>query len=311
MRRLLASFLPLALLAMLSQASSLRLVLLSDFNGAYGSIRYPAAVGPTLRRIVDDWKPQAVVSAGDLIAAQKSSQTDAQVRAMWAAFEREVRSPLEQADIPFIFTLGNHDASLPRDRREAAAYWQKHAPKLTYVDRSAFPFHYSLTLENVFIVVLDAAGPQVDASQRQWLAAQLATPQARAARYRLVMGHLPLAGVSREKNKAGELIGEARALRKVMELGHVTAYIHGHHAAYYAGKLGQLDVLSSGGIGGRDYAGYPGTARSVVTVLEVTDAGIRLLPFDADTGRPLDPGTLPPRIDGLGGPLLRVEELGN
>ena len=60
-----------------------------------------------------------VISAGDLIAGQKASLTAPQVQAMWAAFDQSVRGPLAQAGIPFAFTLGNHDASLPGDRREA------------------------------------------------------------------------------------------------------------------------------------------------------------------------------------------------
>ena len=66
-------------------------------------------------------------------------------------------------------------------------------------------------------------------------------------------------------------------------------------------------MLSSGGIGGRDYVGYPGTARSVVTVLDVQDDGIRLTAYDADSGELIPAARLPARIDGLGGPVVRVD----
>lgn len=305
MRRLFA----LLVLLGLTSAQALRFVLLSDFNGNYGSTSYPPAVSRTVGRIVNEWKPDLVLSAGDLIAGQKASLTDANLRAMWAAFERDVRGPLKTAGIPFAFTLGNHDASLSRDRREAAAYWNTHVPALNYADQSAFPFRYSFSIQNVFVAVLDASGPQVDAAQRAWLAAQLASAPAKAARFRLVLGHLPLAAISREKNKPGEIIREAAPLRAIMEKGQVTAYLHGHHAAYYPGRLGQLNVLSSGGIGGRDYVGFPGTARSVVTVLDVQDGAIKLTAYDADTGRELPTPSLPVQISGLGGPVVRVEEL--
>lgn len=293
----------------------LRVAVLSDFNGAYGSLTYPPALKPSLSRIINTWKPDLVLSAGDLIAGQKASLTDANVRGMWATFEKEVRGPLAKVGIPFVFTLGNHDASLVRDRREAAAYWTRFLPAGTVVDAAQYPFRYSLTRADkagrtLFIAVLDASGPRVDAAQRAWLAAQLATPQARTAGVRLVVGHLPLAGVSEGKNKPGEVIAEAAALREVMERGRVLAYISGHHAAYYPARLGRLNVLSSGGIGGRDYVGFPGTARSVVSVLDIDlQAGTaRLKAVNADTGAAIDHNKLPARINGLGGPLVRVED---
>lgn len=292
-------------------AQALRLALLSDFNGSYGSVTYPAATRRSVERIIHEWRPDLVLTVGDLIAGQKASQTDAQVRAMWQGFDREVYAPLLRSGIPFAPAMGNHDASLPRDRAEAQRYWQAHLPALEYLDRRHFPFYYSYSLHSgeVFIAVLDAATPEVNETQRAWLTAQLASDAARKARFRLVVGHLPLAGISREKNRPGEILRGAQELRQIMERGKVTAYIHGHHAAYFAGKLGELNIISSGGIGGRDYVGYPGTARSVVTVLDVQPQAIHLSAFDADSGNAIQPEELPARIDGLGGPVTRVSEL--
>ncbi|PNY80268.1 metallophosphoesterase family protein [Deinococcus koreensis] len=313
MRRLLPLLLPLLLSAAPApSASGVRLAILSDFNGSYGSTAYPAALGRSVRRIVNEWQPDMVLSAGDLIAGQQARLSDARVQAMWAAFDRDVRAPLQAAGIPFAFTLGNHDASLPRDRREAARYWAAHQPPLTYQERSAFPFRYTFTLAggSVFVAVLDASGPRVDEAQRTWLAAQLASAPARAAGIRLVVGHLPLAGISREKNRPGEVIREAGPLRRVMERAGVLVYVSGHHAAYYPGRLGGLNVLASGGIGGRDYVGFPGTARSTLTLLTLFPAQRRATfeTVDAETGAPIQTETLPARLDGLGGPLERVGE---
>lgn len=291
-----------------------RLAVLGDFNGPYGSTTYPAPLARSVARIMNEWRPDAVLSPGDLIGAQKTSLGDAQVRAMWAAFDREVRAPLSRAGVPFAFTLGNHDASprSPRDRREAAAYWAAHVPALAFADRTGFPFRFSFTLGGgaVFVASLDASGPDVSAAQREWLSAQLASPAARAAGARLVVGHLPLAGVSAEKNRPGEVLRDPDPLRQVMEAGGVLAYVHGHHAAFYPARLGRLNVLSAGGIGGRDYLGFPGTARSTVTLLTVYPAQGRatLETVDAATGQPVDPARLPARLDGLNGPLVRVTD---
>lgn len=315
MRRLVL-LLPLLLSAapLPPSAQPVRLAILGDFNGPYGSTTYPAPLARSVTRIVNEWQPDAVLSPGDLIGAQQASLGDAQVRAMWAAFDREVREPLTRAGIPFAFTLGNHDASprSPRDRREAATYWAAHVPPLAFVDRAAFPFRFSFTLGSgaVFVASLDASGPDVSAGQRAWLAAQLASPAARAAGARLVLGHLPLAGVSAGKNRPGEVLRDAPALRQIMEAGRVLAYVHGHHAAFYPARLGRLNVLSAGGIGGRDYVGHPGTARSTVTLLTVWPAQGRATfeTVDAATGQPVDPASLPARLDGLNGPLVRVSD---
>jgi 3',5'-cyclic AMP phosphodiesterase CpdA len=315
MRRLVL-LLPLLLSAapLSPSAQPVRLAILGDFNGPYGSTTYPAPLARSVTRIVNEWQPDAVLSPGDLIGAQQASLGDAQVRAMWAAFDREVREPLTRAGIPFAFTLGNHDASprSPRDRREAATYWAAHVPPLAFVDRAAFPFRFSFTLGSgaVFVASLDASGPDVSAGQRAWLAAQLASPAARAAGARLVLGHLPLAGVSAGKNRSGEVLRDAPALRQIMEAGRVLAYVHGHHAAFYPARLGRLNVLSAGGIGGRDYVGHPGTARSTVTLLTVWPAQGRATfeTVDAATGQPVDPASLPARLDGLNGPLVRVRD---
>ena len=318
MRALLPLLLPPLLLgaAPAPLGDVVRVAVLSDFNGSYGSTAYPAALHRSVKRIVEDWKPDAVLSAGDLIAGQKASLTDAQVRAMWAAFERDVHAPFRRAGIPFGFTLGNHDASLARDRREAAAYWKAHPSALNFVDRADFPFRSSFTLKSpsgrsLFVASLDAGGPNVNAEQRAWLAGQLASPAARGAEARVVLGHLPLAGISAGKNRPGEVIREAQPLREVMERGQVLAYISGHHAAYYPGRVGRLNVFASGGIGGRDYLGHPGTARSTLSLLtfDLRAGRATFRTVDAETGAEVRAASLPARIDGLGGPVTRVEEL--
>ncbi|SMB96118.1 metallophosphoesterase family protein [Deinococcus hopiensis] len=316
MRALLPLLLPPLLLgAAPTTDETLRVAVLSDFNGSYGNTTYPAALSHSVGQIVEDWKPDAVLSAGDLIAGQKARLTDAQVQAMWAAFDREVHAPLRRAGLPFGFTLGNHDASLARDRREAAAYWRAHPPALTFLDRSAFPFRFSFLLRasgrSLFVASLDASSPDLSADQRGWLAAQLAAPQAKAAGARIVLGHLPLAGISREKNRPGEVIRGAVPLREVMERGRVLAYISGHQAAYYPGRLGRLNVFASGGIGGRDYVGYPGTARSTLSLLtfDLRAGTATFRTVDAETGAEVATASLPARIHGLGGPVTRVEAL--
>ena len=281
---------------------------------------------------MQDWKPDLVFSAGDLIGGQKSGQSAAQLDAMWAAFEREVREPLQRAGLPFAFALGNHDASaapgFAPDRDAARRYWQAHRPALNYADAGQFPFWYSHILracphtggtaggtpgktgcQTVFVAVVDATTDTLQSER--WLQAQLASPAARSARMRIVMGHLPLYGLSVGRSKAGEVLRSGERLRGLLEQWKVNLYISGHHAAYYLGRRGHLALLASGGIGARDYVGRPGSARSVVSVLDLdlTSGEARSAPFDADTGQPMAPAGLPARIDGYGGQIERLDLL--
>ncbi|MGY2895136.1 metallophosphoesterase family protein [Deinococcus sp. UYEF24] len=307
----------------------LRAALLSDFNGNYGSTVYPPPLSVNVGRIINVWKPDVVLSAGDLIAGQKVGQSAAQLDAMWSGFERDVHGPLTRAGIPFMFTLGNHDASkapgFAPDREAAARYWQTRRPAVTLLDTAHYPFWYSSALKvcpksgtagcrSVFIATVDATTDTL--RDEDWLAAQLSTPAARQASLRIVMGHLPLYGLSVGRSKAGEVLRGGDRLRGVLEAGKVNVYVSGHHAAYYLGRRtgdrsGGLALLASGGIGARDYVGHPGSARSVVSVLDIdlTAGELRVTPYDADSGEAIPTSSLPARIDGYGGSIERIESV--
>ncbi|MFC6592114.1 metallophosphoesterase family protein [Deinococcus lacus] len=297
-------------------ADPLRVVILSDFNGPYGSVTYPAPLGAAVRHILAD-PPNLVLSAGDLIAGQKPALSDAQVRAMWAGFETEVAAPLRTAGIPLAAALGNHDAAQARDRREAARYWQAHPPAAELLDGQDFPFQYTFRVRDtagrtLWGAVLDAPGPALRPGAVAWLRRQLTSEAAQAAQVRLVVGHLPLSGISAGKNAPGEVLrpGDAAALALALQEGGVLAYVSGHHAAAYAGRLAgpQVNVLASGGIGGRDYLGQPGSARDTVLDLELDLAGGegRVRIRDAQTWATVPLERLPTHLSGLGGRLERL-----
>lgn len=297
-----------------------RAVLLSDFNGPYGATTYPAPLKRVMDRVLNEWRPDLLLSAGDVIGGQKASLPDERRRAMWAAFDRDVAAPLRNAGIPFAFAVGNHDGSsaggpgrfaFAADRAALEAYWTApgHAPALDFVDRSRFPFAYTFVFRGVFFAVVDASSAELQ--DRAWLEAQLASPTARAAAMRVVVGHLPLFGLTVGRSKAGEVLRGGDDLRAAFERLGVHSYVSGHHAAFYPGRRGKLNLLASGGIGGRDFVGFPGTARSTVTVLEVDPAArvVRWRTHDADTGKEVAAADLPARIDGYGGSITRTGEL--
>jgi hypothetical protein len=156
------------LLASLDQApfqperGDLRIVAISDLNGAYGSTDYDPDVDKAIA-LIPFWRPDLVVAGGDMVAGQSPSLTTAQIQAMWAAFDEHVRAPLDAAGIPFGFTIGNHDASGARgangqftfqqERDLATAYWQapEHDPGVEFSDRTDFPFFYTFRQGDVFL----------------------------------------------------------------------------------------------------------------------------------------------------------------
>lgn len=301
-----------------SDPAPFRMVLLSDFNGPYGSTTYPAGLAGVMNRVLNEWKPDLLVSAGDVVAGQKKSLTDETRRQMWAAFDRDVAAGLRNAGIPAAFAVGNHDGSsardaagaliFERDRAALAAYWQSRRPALDITAGSRFPFEYGFVFRGVFFLMLDASSNRVD---RAWLDAQLASPAARDAHMRIVVGHLPLYGISVGRNTPGDTVRGAEDLRALLERRGVHTYVSGHHAAFFPGRRGKLNVLATGGIGGRDLLGTRGTARSTVTVAEVDVAArvIALRTYDAVTGAEVDVTTLPARLSGVNGAVDRVTEL--
>lgn len=301
----------------------LRIVVFGDFNGPYGAVAYPAPVASVMRAVVGTWRPDLLLSPGDVVAGQKLSLTDERLSQMWGAFDREVAAPLREAGIPYAFAMGNHDASslqeadgsyrFARDRDAAATYWGQpmYERNLGYVDRSAFPFRYAFRYGAAFVVVLDASSATVDAGQRAWLDDVLSGPSARGAEMRVVLGHLPLVGVSEGRQGVGEFIAESRELREVMQQGNVDLYISGHDAAYYPGELDGLELLFAGGVGPHPLLGGDGEARSTVTLIDVwyRPLSVRYTTFDVATMLPVPTAVLPTQTAGGVRLSSRVAEL--
>lgn len=288
-----------------------RLVVLGDFNGSYGSTTYPAPLARVIAAVTGVWRPDAVLFSGDVIAGQSRELTRAQLDAMWRAFDEHVAAPLRQAGIAYALTVGNHDASslrsggaysFPLDREAAAAYWADplHRAGLTVHDGEDVPFHHAFTVGDVFVAVIDASSTHVPEARRAWLAEQLASEPAREAAARLVLGHLPLVAVSVGREAPGERLADAEALAAVLREGCVSAYVSGHHAAYYPGVWDGLEMLAAGGIGAKRLLGWDGPARSTVTVVDVWAATGELVytTFDAVTLEALAPQDLPAALPG-------------
>ena len=254
--------LPKALIAIKTEdlpKPDLKLGLFSDINSSYGSTNYIPAVKEGINLILSI-KPDQVICAGDMIAAQKIDLSPAQLDAMWDSFYSQVLKPIRTAGHPFIFSLGNHDASsikatsgyqFEADRAAAIRFWQPQKEKLglNYIDSNGFPFYYTALVNNIFWLIWDASSAEISAQQQNWVRAQLASPIARKAKLRIALGHLPLRGISRGRDQPGEVLNQANQLQQILENGDIHAYISGHHHAYYPARLGKLDLIQLGAAG--------------------------------------------------------------
>jgi hypothetical protein len=301
----------------------LRIVVFGDFNGTYGATAYPPAVPRVVRVIGEVWRPELVLLPGDVVAGQSRALPDERFAQMWAAFDQAVAAPLRSYGIPYALAIGNHDGSRLRDRggafafereRSAAAdYWSQpmYDTNLAYLDRADFPFTYAFRWGEVFIAVIDASSAIVEEAQRDWLRATLSRSEATSAALRLVMGHLPLVGVS-TKTAPGEVIEGGAGLARLLRELDVDTYISGHHAAYYAGRWHELELLFAGGIGARPLLGSAARPRSAVTVTDIWFAPLRLrhTAFEPDTMLVILGEELPVRIEQRGGVVVRSPRVG-
>ncbi len=236
-----------------------RILVISDLNSNYGSTEYDKEVHIALK-MIPFWQPDIIICGGDMIASQKRSLTEAQIKAMWEAFDNQIAKPIRSLKIPFAFTLGNHDASsvmegerflFATDRKLAKQYWQnpKHKPRLNYIDTTYYPFYYTFEAKGIFFLVWDASSNRIPEDKIRWVEKSLASKRAQKAKMRIVVGHLPLYGVAAAKNVPTEVLVRGEELRQLLEKYKVHTYISGHHHAYYPGKRGRIQLLHAGALG--------------------------------------------------------------
>ena len=234
-----------------------RIVVISDLNSQYGATEYEPEVEQAIA-LIPQWQPDLVLCGGDMIAGQKASLTPAQIRAMWAAFERHIALPLRQQKIPFGFTIGNHDGSgaikeqtliFAQERELAQEYWQQSDTHLNLVDRANFPFYYTFEQNGIFFLVWDASTAEISPQQLDWIEQTLKSPAAQQASIRMVLGHLPLYPVAKTKNKPGEYLAQGEKLRSLLSANQVFGYVSGHHHVYYPGRIENLELLHAGALG--------------------------------------------------------------
>jgi predicted phosphodiesterase/ribosomal 50S subunit-recycling heat shock protein len=256
------------------QRGDLRIAVISDLNSGLGSAAYEWQVDSIIQRIPRCWKPDLVLCGGDMVAGMGVSDT-ATLTKMWNGFDEHIAGPLRKEKIPFAFTIGNHDGlrSYPSERKAITDYWTdpRHHTGLRFVDRNHFPHYYSFQTHDAFFVSWDASSSEITKENLSWLSGQFERPEAKNARFRFVIGHLPIYSVAQERDSKGNVLENGEELRRMLERHHVKVYISGHQHAYYPGKRGGLQLLNCGaaGSGPRRWLSLDKPPVNTLTIMDV------------------------------------------
>ncbi|ELS34263.1 MULTISPECIES: metallophosphoesterase family protein [Pseudanabaena] len=299
----------------------IRLAVISDLNSSYGSTDYEPEVDKGLS-LLPFWQPDMVVCSGDMVAGQYPSLTEDQIKAMWAAFDDRIAAPLRKAKLPYGFTVGNHDASsargisgkflFARDRDVASKYWNApaHDPGVEFVDRFEFPFYYTFKYKDVFFLTWDGSSDLIPKDKLEWVEKSLQSPAAKAAKIKILLGHLPLYAVTVGRDEPGEVMANTEQLRAMLERNNVHTYISGHDHGYYPAHKGKLQLLHTGllGSGPRPYIGSNMPPRKTMTIMDINFSSPELTTYttyDMKTMQKINYNELPKSISAHNGIVLR------
>jgi 3',5'-cyclic AMP phosphodiesterase CpdA len=297
-----------------------RIAVISDLNSQYGSTTYEREVLLAVKYL-PEWEPDIVICSGDMVAGQFPSLTESQIRAMWAGFDRNIGEPIRKMNLPYGFTLGNHDASsalsvnkkflFQTERDLAKEYWNnpKSITNLNFVDRGQFPFYYTFEQNQIFYLIWDASSSHIPPSQLKWAEKSLASSKAQSAKMRIVIGHLPLYAVAIGREDLGEIVENGDKVRQMLEKYNVHTYISGHDHAYYPAHIGKLQLLHTGALGGGPRpllsGNLPVTKTLTIVDVDYKSADTVYTSYNMTTEKVVDQKILPRVIAGPTGTIYR------
>ncbi len=308
-----ALWLAALLLATVGRAAAdpLRIAVISDLNGSYGSTDYESTVDRAVRRIVE-MKPDLVISTGDMVAGQRKPHlTRPQVETMWRAFHAHVSEPLAKAGIPLAVTPGNHDGSayhgFELERQMYGEQWSARRPAVTFTDATHYPYHYAFTAGDALFVSLDATTlGELPPEQMAWLEDLLARHGGKYQK-RIVFSHVPLWPFTQGRER--EFIGDP-ALEQLLKDAKVNLYLSGHHHAFYPGHKDGIHLVSQAcaGAGPRRLIGSDQRSPRAITLIEIDGTHLRLAALkEADFTHLVDWRRLPERIRSKAAELIRAD----
>ncbi|MFA5624847.1 MAG: metallophosphoesterase [Bradymonadales bacterium] len=229
-----------------AEGALLRIAVIGDMNGSYGSKEYPEELSLAIDRIIAE-KPDLVINVGDMVAGQRPKLD---YEGMWAAFHSIVTDRLKEAGVLMAQVPGNHDASAyagyEKEREIYIEEWNARKPELAYLDDSMYPLYYSFIHSGVLFLALDATTLEpLDDDQYAWLERELKKNQDELPV--VVFGHVPLFPITSIKPR--EILRDPR-LPVLFENYGVQLYITGHQHAYFPAHHNGVSYLHAGALGG-------------------------------------------------------------
>lgn len=224
----------------------LRLAIVADMNGSYGSDQYDSEVVRGIDMIIED-RPDIVINAGDMVAGQKPKLN---YRKMWLGFHANVTDRLKEAGILMAQIPGNHDGSAyakyAKEREIYIDEWNARKPELDYVDDSLYPLNYTFKLKGIFFVALDSTTlDPIPDEEYEWLENQLAHNPSEYGP--VVFIHVPLFPIT--TIKPTEILKDSRLPDLFSKYG-VQLVISGHQQAYFPAHYNNVIYLHAGALGG-------------------------------------------------------------
>lgn len=294
-----------------SAVEPLRVVIISDMNGSYGSTRYETSVDGAMGRILD-LKPALVISTGDMVAGQRRPHlSQKEIEPMWRAFHEHVSEPLASAGIPFAVTPGNHDASayagFGLERDIYSEQWTPRKPGVRFLDDAGYPFYYAFGVGDVLFISLDATVVgHLPPQQMNWLH-QVLGKNGPVYQRRVVFSHVPLWPFAQRRER--DYIGDPE-LQALLETAEVDLFLSGHHHAFYPGAKDGVAFVSQSclGAGPRRLLGTKERSKRSFTLIEFSDDAMRIAAFSAPQFEAeIDWDTLPTRIRSSAAELKRAD----
>ncbi len=257
---LLSLILPVA-----ASRADLRVGVLSDLNGTECQPNYPSTPLGVLRSLLNEAPFDHVFLPGDLVHGEclrfRGNDYAGVVSRMWLEFERRFFLPLRKLASVAV-APGNHDApdvtaaSRETFRLENAGFerfWNEREPALG-VERlrvpgveDRYPYYWAYRVRDALFVVLRSTRThRLSEGERQkaWLKGLLNSPLARAARFRVVYGHVPpypvldpSVGSKYSAVLDREQVGRPDGLVDLLMDARVDLLVAGHSHAPYPGRL--------------------------------------------------------------------------
>jgi hypothetical protein len=307
----------------------LKIGILGDLNGSLGDPNYASTVKAGMGHILNH-QFDLILGTGDFTSGEdyRHRFSSSRFDKMWKSFEEKILNPILKSGTPFAPTPGNHDASIERERGHYKKFWKSRVPKLEMVSTQMFPYYYSFLYKGVFFISLDdvRTGTLRDRSylgvtQREWIAKQLNSAEAKNSIAQIAFGHVPIYPVlskskhaKKGRGKYYEFLSKEQqgkrdqSLEKIFKDGGIDLAIFGHSHAYYPGVIqhqgesikDSLKVLSMPCLGhGNRYLDQRTRARSArgygFVKVDLTTGNVE---FDAYTSKGVlvDKGRLPSKI---------------